>query len=60
MRIYMKTNNVDVLVYSEEEQAFYNKVSRVLIFHFLNTDSVSSTLTSKRMDKSKKQLHIQA
>jgi hypothetical protein len=59
MRIFMKTGNVDKLVYSEQEQEFYNKVSRILIFHFLKTEAQTSTLTSKRMDKTKKATHIE-
>lgn len=59
MKIFMKTGNVDKLVYSESEQEFYNKVSRILIFHFLKTEAQTSTLTSKRMDKTKKATHIE-
>lgn len=59
MKIYMKTDNVDNSVYSESEQAFYNKVSRILIFYFLKTEAQTSTLTSKRMDKTKKATHIE-
>lgn len=59
MKIYMKTGNVDGSVYSISEQAFYNKVSRILIFHFLKTEAQTSTLTSKRMDKTKKATHIE-
>jgi len=59
MKIYMKTGHVDKSVYSESEQAFYNKVSRILIFHFLKTEAQTSTLTSKRMDRTKKATHIE-
>lgn len=59
MKIFMKTGNVDKLVYSESEQEFYNKVSRILIFHFLKTEAQTSKLTSKRMDKTKKATHIE-
>lgn len=56
----MKVGNVDLGVYSLEEQNFYNKISRILIFHFLKTEAETSTLTSKRMDKTKKATHIKA
>jgi hypothetical protein len=60
MRIFAKTDNIDVLVYSAEEQSFYNKVSRILVIHFLSSEAQTSTLTSKRMDKAKKAAHIEA
>ena len=59
MKIFMKTGYVDKSVYGELEQEFYNKVSRILIFHFLKTEAQTSTLTSKRMDKTKKATHIE-
>lgn len=59
MKIYGRTGIIDTMVYSEREQEFYNKVSRILIFHFLKTEALTSTLTSKRMDKTKKATHIE-
>ena len=46
--------------WSEEEQRYYNKISRVLIRHFLYEDSVFIILTSKRMKKEKKGDHLRA
>jgi len=39
---------------------FHNKVSRILIFHFLNSEAETSTLTSRRMDRAKKASHVRA
>jgi len=44
----------------EEEQRYYNKISRVLIRHFLYEDSIFIILTSKRMKKEKKCDHLRA
>lgn len=41
-------------VYSRKEQEFYNKVTRVIISHFLSQEIVNCILTSKRMDRNKK------
>jgi hypothetical protein len=60
MRVFLKTNDPEQNIYGLEEQLFYNKVSRILIFYFLSSEAETSTLTSKRMDRTKKVLHIQA
>lgn len=44
----------------EQEQRYYNKISRVLIRHFLHEDSIFMILTSKRMKSEKKADHIRA
>ncbi len=47
-------------IYDEEEQRFYNQLSRILINEFIRDDFASYVLTSKRMDKSKKNHHLGA
>jgi hypothetical protein len=42
----------------EEEQKFYNKITRVLINYFVRDEFLCSVLTSKRMDKTKTYLHL--
>jgi hypothetical protein len=42
----------------EQEQRFYNKLSRILIRHFLYEDSIFIILTSKRMKREKKGEHL--
>lgn len=44
----------------EEEQRYYNKISRVLIRHFLHEDCIFIILTSKRMKREKKSDHMRA
>ena len=46
--------------WSGEEQRFYQKLTRCLILHFLEEDSVFIILTSKRMKKEKKRDHLHA
>ena len=45
-------------MYSEEEQRLYNKISRILVQHFLTRDYESIILTSKRVHSNKRQDHI--
>lgn len=46
--------------WTEEEQCYYNKISRVLIRHFLYEEMIFLVLTSKRMRKDKKRDHLRA
>jgi hypothetical protein len=47
-------------LYSEEEQSFYNKVTRIIIDYFLREEISVCILTSKRMDRTKKTHHLNA
>ena len=60
MKIYKNTCNLDLLIFEQDEQVFYNKISRILVFNFLKNEAHISTLTSRRMDKSKKYEHMRA
>lgn len=46
--------------WTEEEQRFYMRLTRALIHHFLEEDSVFIILTSKRMKQEKKRDHLHA
>ena len=45
-------------VYSEEEQNLYNKISRILVQHFLSRDYDAIILTSKRVSSFKRKDHL--
>ena len=45
-------------VYSAEEQRMYNKISRILVHHFLSHEYDPIILTSKRVNADKKKDHI--
>lgn len=45
-------------VYSETEQRHYNKISRLLVIHFLTKELDSIILTSKRVEGQKKMDHL--
>ena len=46
--------------WSEQEQRYYNKICRILIYHFLHEDSIFIILTSRRMKREKKSDHLSA
>jgi hypothetical protein len=45
-------------VYELEEQRYYNRVTRIMITHFVGEDSIFNILTSRRMHKEKKKVHL--
>lgn len=50
----------EAAVYPLPEQRLYSRITSILISHFLSQEIYLCTLTSKRMEKGKKHVHLQA